>query len=62
MFGQNLGREGLAYAGYPEVLNRFDLKERDLEKFLLHFGSVWDEAQVFFGLLGNDHGLQCAHR
>jgi putative nucleotidyltransferase with HDIG domain len=62
MFGQNLGREGLAYAGYPEVLNRFGLKQRDLEKFLLHFGSAWDDAQVFFGLLGNDHGLQCAHR
>ncbi|MDI6852455.1 MAG: HDOD domain-containing protein [Deltaproteobacteria bacterium] len=62
MFGQNLGREGLAYAAYPEVLNRFNLKERDLEKFLLHFGSLWDDAQVFFGLLGNDHGLQCAHR
>jgi putative nucleotidyltransferase with HDIG domain len=62
MFGQDLGNEGLAYAGYPEVLRHFNLRERDLEKILLHFGSVWNEAQVFFGLMGGAHGLQCAHR
>jgi len=62
MFGQDLGRDGLAYTGYPEVLNHFDLKERDLEKFLLHFGTAWNDAQILFGLLGNAHGLQCAHR
>ncbi len=61
MFGQDLGKEGLAYTGYPEVLKHFDLRERDLEKILLHFGIVWNEAQVFFGLLGNTHGIQCAH-
>jgi putative nucleotidyltransferase with HDIG domain len=62
MFGQDMGREGLAYAGYPEVLKHFGLRERDLEKIMLHFGSIWNDAQVFFGLMGNAHGLQCAHR
>ncbi|MBW1991613.1 MAG: HDOD domain-containing protein [Deltaproteobacteria bacterium] len=62
MFGQNLGREGLAYDGYPEVLKHFGLRERDLEKILLHFGCIWNDAQVFFGLIGSAHGLQCAHR
>jgi putative nucleotidyltransferase with HDIG domain len=62
MFGQDLGKEGLAYAGYPEVLKHFNLRERDLEKILLHFGSVWNEAQVFFGLMGEAHGIQRAHR
>ena len=62
MFGQDLGKEGLAYAGQPEVIKHFDLRERDLQKILLHFGAVWNEAQVFFGLLENSHGLQRAHR
>lgn len=62
MFGQDLGKEGLAYTGYPEVMKRFALRERDLQKILLHFGSVWNDAQIFFGLMGNAHGLQCAHR
>ncbi len=62
MFGQDSGEEGLAYTGHPEVLNHFQLRERDLERILLHFGSVWNDAQVLFGLLGNRHGLQCAHR
>lgn len=62
MFGQDLGKEGLAYAGYPEVMQRFSLRERDLQKILLHFGSIWNDAQAFFGLMGNAHGLQCAHR
>jgi putative nucleotidyltransferase with HDIG domain len=62
MFGQDLGVDGLAYDGYPEVLRHFHLRERDLEKILLNFGSAWQEAQVFFGLMGGDDGLQCAHR
>jgi putative nucleotidyltransferase with HDIG domain len=62
MFGQDLGKEGLAYTGYPEVMKHFALRERDLQKILLHFGSVWNDAQVFFGLMGNAHGLQRAHR
>jgi putative nucleotidyltransferase with HDIG domain len=61
MFGQDLGADGLAYEGYPEVLRHFHLRERDLEKILLNFGSAWQEAQVIFGLMGNDDGLQCSH-
>jgi putative nucleotidyltransferase with HDIG domain len=61
MFGQDLGADGLAYDGYPEVLRHFHMRERDLEKILLNFGSAWQEAQVFFGLMGNDDGLQCSH-
>lgn len=62
MFGQDIGADGLAYQGYPEVLQHFRLRERDLERILLQFGSAWEEAQVFFGLMGEDDGLQCAHR
>lgn len=62
MFGQDLGADGLAYEGYPEVLRHFQLRERDLEKILLNFGSSWQEAQVIFGLMGNEDGLQCANR
>lgn len=62
MFGSDSGKEGLAYTGRPEVLKHFHLRERDLERILLHFGQAWNDAQVFFGLLGNRHGLQCAHR
>ena len=62
MFGQNLWVDGLAYVGYPEVLRHLRLLERDLEKLLLKFGSRWDEAQVFFGLMGSQDGLQRAHR
>jgi|UniRef100_A0A7C3WPN0 putative nucleotidyltransferase with HDIG domain len=62
MFGQDSSKEGLAYNGYPEVLKHFDLREKDLEKILLHFGSVWKGAQVFFGLVSDNHDLQCAHR
>lgn len=61
MFGRDLGREGLAYAGFPQVLRHFSLRERDLERLLMHFGSSWEEAKVFFGLMGNDHAVQCAH-
>jgi putative nucleotidyltransferase with HDIG domain len=61
MFGQDLGADGLAYDGYPEVLRHFHLRERDLEKILLNFGRAWQEAQVIFGLMGNDDGLQCSH-
>lgn len=61
MFGQDLGADGLAYDGYPEVLRHFHMRERDLEKILLNFGSAWQEAQVIFGLMGNDDGLQCSH-
>ncbi len=62
MFGQDLGADGLAYTGYPEVLQHFHLRERDLEKILMLFNSAWHEAQAFFGLMGNVDGLQCAHR
>lgn len=62
MFGQDLGSDGLAYTGYPEVLRHFHLRERHLEKLLLQFGGAWDEAQVFFGLMGNVDGVQCANR
>ncbi|OGP71282.1 MAG: hypothetical protein A2Z73_02050 [Deltaproteobacteria bacterium RBG_13_60_28] len=62
MFGQDLGTDGLAYTGYPEVLRHFHLRERHLEKILLQFGGAWDEAQVFFGLMGNVDGVQCANR
>ncbi len=62
MFGQDLGVDGLAYQGYPEVLRHFHLRERDLERVLLNFGSAWQDAQVLFGLMGGDDGLQCAHR
>jgi len=50
--GQDLGTEGFAYPGYPEVLDHFHLRPRDLENILLQFGSVWDGAQIFFGLIG----------
>jgi putative nucleotidyltransferase with HDIG domain len=62
MFGQDLGVDGLAYQGYPEVLRHFQLRERDLERILLKFGSNWQEAQILFGLMGNQDGVQCAHR
>jgi len=62
MFGQDLGADGLAYQGYPEVLRHFRLRERDLERILLQFGSSWQEAQILFGLIGGEDGLQCAHR
>lgn len=62
MFGQDLGADGLAYQGYPEVLRHFQLRERDLERILLKFGSKWQEAQILFGLVGNQDGVQCAHR
>lgn len=62
MFGQDLGSDGLAYEGYPEVLRHFSLRERDLERILLNFASSWQEAQVIFGLIGDENGLQCAHR
>lgn len=62
MFGQDLGMDGLAYTGYPEVLRHFHLKQRDLEKILLRFGSAWDEAQIFFGLMGKADGVQCTNR
>ena len=62
MFGQDLGTDGLAYTGYPEVLKHFHLREKNLQKILLQFGSAWDEAQVFFGLMGNQDGVQCANR
>jgi putative nucleotidyltransferase with HDIG domain len=62
MFGQDLGADGLAYQGYPEVLRHFHLRERDLERLLFQFGSAWQEAQVFFGLMGDNDALQCAHR
>ncbi|MGQ9687502.1 MAG: HDOD domain-containing protein [Desulfobaccales bacterium] len=62
MFGQDLGADGLAYQGFPEVLRHFHLRERDLERVLLNFGSAWQDAQVLFGLIGGEDGLQCAHR
>lgn len=62
MFGQDLRADGLVYQGYPEVLRHFRLRERDLERILLKFGSAWQEAQVFFGLMGGEDGLQCPHR
>ncbi len=62
MFGQDLGSDGLAYNGYPEVLRHFHLRERHLQKILLEFGSAWNEAQIFFGLMGNQDGVQCANR
>ncbi|OGP74759.1 MAG: hypothetical protein A2Y80_03605 [Deltaproteobacteria bacterium RBG_13_58_19] len=52
MFGQDVGADGLAYTGYPEVLKHFQLRERDLQKVLMLFGSAWSEAQTFFGLGG----------
>lgn len=62
MFGQDLGNEGLAYDGFPQVLQHFNLRERDLERLLMHFGSSWGEAKVFFGLVGDGHAVQRAHR
>jgi putative nucleotidyltransferase with HDIG domain len=62
MFGQDLGREGLAYTGFPRVLQHFGLRERDLERLLLQFGSSLAEAQVLFGLVGEGNAVQCAHR
>ncbi|OGR05818.1 MAG: hypothetical protein A3K23_06100 [Desulfobacca sp. RBG_16_58_9] len=62
MFGQDLGSDGLAYTGYPEVLRHFHLREKNLQKILLQFGSAWDEAQIFFGLMGSQDGVQCANR
>ncbi len=62
MFGQDLSADGLAYTGYPEVMQHFHLRERDLQKVLLQFGSAWQEAQAFFGLMGNINGVQCSHR
>jgi len=62
MFGQDLGVDGLAYTGYPEVLQHFHLRERDLQRVMLLFGSTWQEAQAFFGLMGNVDGIQRSHR
>jgi len=62
MFGQDLGSDGLAYTGYPEVLRHFHLRERNLQKVLLQFGSAWDEAQILFGLMGQQDGVQRANR
>jgi len=62
MFGQDLGSDGLAYTGYPEVLRHFHLRERNLQKLLLDFRVAWDEAQVFFGLMGKQDGIQRANR
>jgi putative nucleotidyltransferase with HDIG domain len=62
MFGQDLGVDGLAYTGYPEVLRHFRLREKNLQKVLLRFGSAWDEAQILFGLMGQKDGVQCANR
>lgn len=62
MFGQDLGVDGMAYTGYPEVLRHFRLRQRDLEKIMLRFGSAWDEAQIFFGLMGNEDGVQRTDR
>jgi putative nucleotidyltransferase with HDIG domain len=62
MFGQDLGVDGLAYTGYPQVLKHFHLRERDLERILMNFGSSWQEAQILFGLIGNPDGVQRTHR
>jgi putative nucleotidyltransferase with HDIG domain len=62
MFGQDLGLDGLAYTGYPEVLRHFRLREKNLQRILLRFGSAWDEAQILFGLMGQKDGVQCANR
>jgi HD-like signal output (HDOD) protein len=62
MFGQDLGMDGLAYTGYPEVLRHFHLREKNLQRILMQFGSAWDEAQIFFGLMGNQDGVQRANR
>jgi len=62
MFGQDLGSDGLAYTGYPEVLRHFHLREKNLQRILMKFGSAWDEAQIFFGLMGNQDGVQRANR
>jgi putative nucleotidyltransferase with HDIG domain len=61
MFGRDLGADGLAYTGYPEVLRHFHLRERDLERILLSFSETWQEAQALFGLAGTKHALQRAH-
>jgi putative nucleotidyltransferase with HDIG domain len=50
-FGQDLGADNPAYTGFPEVLRHFHLEQQDLKKLLLQFGSIWDEAQFFFGLV-----------
>jgi putative nucleotidyltransferase with HDIG domain len=62
MFGQDLGSDGMAYTGYPEVLRHFRLRERNLQKILMEFGSAWGEAQIFFGLMGKQDGVQRANR
>jgi len=62
MFGQDLGSDGLAYTGYPEVLRHFHLREKNLQKILLRFGTAWDEAQIFFGLMGKKDGVQRVNR
>ncbi|MHB8068338.1 MAG: HDOD domain-containing protein [Desulfobaccales bacterium] len=62
MFGQDLGSDGLAYTGYPEVLRHFHLREKNLQRVLLRFESAWDEAQVLFGLMGQKDGIQRANR
>jgi len=53
MSRQDLEPDEPAYVVSPEVLRHFDLRPRDLENFLLQFSGVWDEAQVFFGLINN---------
>lgn len=62
MFGQDLGADGLAYTGYPEVLKHFHLRERDLERILMNFGTSWQDAQILFGLIGNPDGVQRTNR
>ncbi len=62
MFGQDLGTDGLAYTGYPEVLRHFHLREKNLQRVLLQFGSAWEEAQVLFGLMGQQDGIQRVNR
>ena len=62
MFGQEPAAHTPAYTGDPEVLRHFDLQQQDLEDILRQFSGVWDEAQIFFGLLGSADDLEGANR
>ena len=52
MFGQDMGADGLAYQGHPEVLRHFHLRERDLQRIFLKFGGLRQQAWDFFANLG----------
>ncbi len=62
MFGQDLGQDGLAYTLRPEILQHFQLRQKDLDRMLLKFDGLWRRAQGFLHFAEKSHVLQCSHR